>query len=122
MSIESFLHLHDILEEDLKAYFSTTSASADEQAGAPNGRISTKLRLSAAIRFFAGGGASDRNAVALDELDCPAPLLGGGHHWKDVEGGRKPERDGGDTPMRAMLRQVKEKCLLRPPVRERGGR
>lgn len=63
-----------------------------------------------------------RNAVVLDELDCPAPLLGGGHHWKDVEGGRKPERDGGDTPMRAMLRQVKEKCLLRPPVRERGGR
>ena len=65
MSIESFLHLHDILEEDLKAYFSSTSASADdgeddERAGAPNGRISTKLRLSAAIHAVLRG---DRGSV-----------------------------------------------------------
>ena len=61
-----------------------------------------------------------RNAVALDELDCPAPLLGGGHHFQDLDRGRKPAGVHGDTPMRSMLLKVKENCLLRPPVRERG--
>ena len=62
-----------------------------------------------------------RNAVALDELDCPAPLLGGGHHFKDVEGSRRPVREGGETPMRSMFQKVKDANLLRPPVRKRGG-
>ena len=53
MTLEAFLELHDALAPALLAKFRT--GSADTAPTGPNGGfICTKLRLSAAIRFFAG--------------------------------------------------------------------
>ncbi|KAL9186564.1 hypothetical protein ACHAXT_005802 [Thalassiosira profunda] len=54
MSLESFLHLHDILEPALREEFLRGQRTRNT-----NNRISTKLRLSAAIRFFAGASIYD---------------------------------------------------------------
>ena len=54
--MESFNLLHDMLEPALREEFNvgTRSHGAD-----PNGEIPTKLRLSAALRYFAGGSVYD---------------------------------------------------------------
>jgi len=53
MRIDAFNFLHETLEDDLKEEFGGGERS---RGGAtPNGDIPTKLRLSAELRFFAGG-------------------------------------------------------------------
>ena len=54
MHLDDFKDLHRQLEPALTKYFST-NRRGKKRRGAPNGHISTQLRLSAAIRFFAGG-------------------------------------------------------------------
>ena len=56
MTLEAFLELHDALAPALLSKFRT--GSTDTAPTGPNGGfLCTKLQLSAAIRFFAGGGA-----------------------------------------------------------------
>lgn len=56
MSIASFHTLHSILQSDLCREFKVGKRT---RGGDPNGEITTKLRLSAAIRFFAGASIYD---------------------------------------------------------------
>ena len=49
MSIDAFNFLHETLEDDLKEEFGWGERS---RGTTPNGDIPTKLRLSAALRFF----------------------------------------------------------------------
>ena len=56
MSMDAFDLLHETLEDDLKKEFKVGTRARGES---PNGEIPTKLRLSAAIRFFAGGAVYD---------------------------------------------------------------
>ena len=56
MKFETFNKLHDLLKDKLEDEFNPRSNEFDPM---PNGFISTKLRLSAAIRFFAGGSVYD---------------------------------------------------------------
>ena len=56
MSRESFMTLHENLCPSLEEQFDDGSHG---RQGPPNGFISTKLRLSAAIRFFAGATVYD---------------------------------------------------------------
>ncbi|KAL7541332.1 hypothetical protein ACHAWF_012614 [Thalassiosira exigua] len=51
MSLDAFYVLHDTLEDALRQEF---NVSERKRGSNPNGNISTKLRLSAALRFFAG--------------------------------------------------------------------
>jgi len=52
-NLEGFLQIHDILEPYLIEQFGSSTR------GRPNGVISTKLRLSAAMRFFCGASTFD---------------------------------------------------------------
>jgi hypothetical protein len=52
-NLEEFYNLHDILEPHLDEQFGTSAR------GRPNGPIPTKLRLSAALRFFSGASVYD---------------------------------------------------------------
>ena len=56
MSIESFHKLHSTLRSDLCREFKVGKRT---RGGDPNGEITTKLRLSAAIRFFSGASIYD---------------------------------------------------------------
>ena len=56
MSMDAFQLLHDTLEDALKEEF---NVKRRKRGATPNGRIPTKLRLSAALRFFAGGSVYD---------------------------------------------------------------
>ncbi|KAL7526510.1 hypothetical protein ACHAXR_001523, partial [Thalassiosira sp. AJA248-18] len=56
MSMETFDLLHERLEPALREEF---KCQPRKNGSAPNGEIPTKLRLSAAIRFFAGGSVYD---------------------------------------------------------------
>ena len=56
MSRESFLALHENLRPSLEEQFDN---GVHGRQGPPNGFVSTKLRLSAAIRFFAGAAVYD---------------------------------------------------------------
>ena len=56
MSIETFDMLHDRLEPALREEFKCRPRKCGSP---PNGEIPTKLRLSAAMRFFAGGSVYD---------------------------------------------------------------
>ena len=59
MTPEAFLDLHSILEADLVAKFSKPNKDDSADRSAPNGIVSTKLRLSCTIRYFAGGEVLD---------------------------------------------------------------
>ena len=56
-----FYKLHDLLQLDIASKFSSGKPDVDgsERRFAPNGLISTKLRLSCAIRYFAGAAVYD---------------------------------------------------------------
>ena len=55
-----FYQLHDTLEADIAAKFTSRKAEdATEGQFAPNGLVSTKLRLSCAVRYFAGAAVYD---------------------------------------------------------------
>lgn len=56
MSMESFNLLHDTLEPALREEFNVDTRS---RAADPNGEIPTKLRFSAALRYFARGSVYD---------------------------------------------------------------
>ena len=56
MSLDCFNYLHKTLEPALREEFEVGERA---RGGTPNGDISTKLRLSAALRFFAGGSVYD---------------------------------------------------------------
>jgi len=56
MSLDAFYLLHDTLEDALTEEFSSGPRA---RGASPNGDIPTKLRLSAALRFFAGGSVHD---------------------------------------------------------------
>jgi len=56
MSLDAFYLLHDTLEDALTEEFSTGPRA---RGSSPNGGIPTKLGLSAALRFFAGGSVYD---------------------------------------------------------------
>ena len=56
MSLDSFLLLHETLEPKLREEFDVHDRS---RGRTPNGDIPTKLRLSAALRFFSGGAVYD---------------------------------------------------------------
>lgn len=56
MSLDCFNYLHKTLEPALREEFEVGERA---RGGTPNGNISTKLRLSAALRFFAGGSVYD---------------------------------------------------------------
>ena len=56
MSLDAFYLLHDTLEDALKEEFNSGPRA---RGASPNGDIPTKLRLSAALRFFAGGSVYD---------------------------------------------------------------
>jgi len=56
MKMDTFLLLHETLEDKLDDEFDVGKRT---RGGNPNGDISTKLRLSAALRFFAGGAVYD---------------------------------------------------------------
>ena len=53
MTIESFNVLHETLQTKLEQEFKFNERARGQS---PNGEIPTKLRLSAALRFFAVGG------------------------------------------------------------------
>ena len=57
MSIDSFNKLHELLLPKLKEEF--PGRLPGTRGRSPNGDIPTKLRLSAAIRFFSGGSVLD---------------------------------------------------------------
>ena len=60
MSPEEFVTLHALLEEKLREKFSKNERAArDDERTAPNGLVPTKLRLSCAIRYFAGAAVYD---------------------------------------------------------------
>ena len=60
MSPEEFVSLHALLEEKLREKFSKNEKAArDDERTAPNGIVPTKLRLSCAIRYFAGAAVYD---------------------------------------------------------------
>ena len=54
--LHTFLVLHETLQERLEEEFNVQKRT---RGGAPNGEIPTKLRLSAAIRYFAGASIYD---------------------------------------------------------------
>lgn len=56
MSLDAFNFLHETLEPALREEFNVGERA---RGGTPNGDISSKLRLSAALRFFAGGSVYD---------------------------------------------------------------
>ena len=56
MTIDAFNLLHETLEDSLKEEFNIRPRAC---GGPPNGDIPTKLRLSAALRYFAGGSVYD---------------------------------------------------------------
>ena len=56
MSKDAFELLHETLEESMKEEFKLRPRA---RGRSPNGDIPTKLRLSAALRFFAGGAVYD---------------------------------------------------------------
>ena len=58
MSMEAFDVLHDTIEDALEEEFKSKDGDRDRGV-TPNGDIPTKLRLSAALRFFAGGAVYD---------------------------------------------------------------
>ena len=58
MNPEDFDQMHATLEPALVEYFSTNRRGR-KRRGTTNGHISTRLRLSAAIRYFAGGKTYD---------------------------------------------------------------
>ena len=56
MSLDTFLILHETLQERLEEDFNDQKRT---RGGVPNGEIPTKLCLSAAIRYFAGASIYD---------------------------------------------------------------
>ena len=58
MSMDAFDVLHDTIEDALEEEFKSKDGDRDRGV-TPNGDIPTKLRLSAALRFFAGGAVYD---------------------------------------------------------------
>lgn len=68
-----------------------------------------EIRIRSRAQSSKSGGAP----VALDEHGRPTALLRGGHHFRDVAGGR-PAGDVGTTPMDDMLAQVERLDLKRP--------
>jgi len=56
MSMDAFDTLHDLIQPELEEQFNIGERA---RGVCPNGEISTKLRLSAAIRFFAGASIYD---------------------------------------------------------------
>jgi len=59
-------------------------------------------------------------AVTLDEAGRPSSLLGGGHHFTDLERSRRPASTSCHTPMREMMVQVADRRLRRPTIKKRG--
>lgn len=73
-----------------------------------------------AIRKRAKRAGKIHSPVALDENGRPADLLGHGHHFTDLHRARRPLPTSKRTPMRKMMKRVKEKRLRRPTVSKRG--
>ena len=59
MKIESFYQLYNILEEGLQMEFGKSKYNCDKTRNKKGYRIDLKLRLSAAVRYFAGGDPLD---------------------------------------------------------------
>jgi len=66
---------------------------------------------------------ANQEMFELDELDRPTSLLGAGHHFTDLPGGRRPVETavlrGRRTPMQRMIELFDKSGLRRPAVPKR---